>query len=131
MNVGKIAEVLRSGLASAGVSRVRLFENGTNQMRLNAHDLRATFVTLALAIGRSEDWVRTRTGHRSSGQVAKYRRDAETVRELGLGWLKPLHEAIPELAEIDPTTAASEVQLSANCRPDDGDDDLPPERIIH
>ncbi len=131
MNVGKIAEVLRRGLASAGVSRARLFENGTNQMRLNAHDLRATFVTLALAIGRSEDWVRIRTGHRSSGQVAKYRRDAETVRELGLGWLKPLHEAVPELARIDPKTVAPKVQLSMNCRSDEAADDPPPERIIH
>lgn len=131
MNVGKIAQILREGLASAGVTRIRLFETTENQMRLNAHDLRATFVTLALAMGRSEDWVRTRTGHRSSGQVAKYRRDAETVRELGLGWLKPLHEAIPELATIDLKTAAREVQLSANCRPEEDDDDLPPERIIH
>ncbi|MCK6536825.1 MAG: hypothetical protein L6Q84_27985 [Polyangiaceae bacterium] len=30
--------------------------------------------------------------------IAKYRREAGTVEELGLGWLLPLHEAIPELA---------------------------------
>jgi hypothetical protein len=32
--------------------------------------------------------------------IARYRREAQTVQELGLGWLAPLHESIPELAEI-------------------------------
>lgn len=131
LNVGKIAETLREGLASAGVKRERLFESGENRMRLNAHDLRATFVTLALANGRSEDWVRTRTGHRSSQMVARYRREAQTVRELGLGWLKPLHEAVPELAEIDPEVGGREVQLSANCRPDQDQGESATRRVIH
>jgi hypothetical protein len=30
----------------------------------------------------------------------RYKREAETVHELKLGWLKPLHEAIPELAAM-------------------------------
>ena len=31
---------------------------------------------------------------------ASYQREAETVAELDLGWLKPLHEVIPELAKL-------------------------------
>jgi hypothetical protein len=32
--------------------------------------------------------------------IALYRRQAKTAAELKLGWLKPLHEVIPELAAI-------------------------------
>lgn len=60
-----------------------------------------------MANGRSEDWVVTRTGHRSSSQVAGYRRQAATAAELNLGWFKPLHEAIPELAAIPSTREAN------------------------
>ncbi|MFW5739319.1 MAG: DNA integration/recombination/inversion protein, partial [Myxococcota bacterium] len=69
-------------------------------MRLRAHDLRATFVTLALACGQTEDWVRTRTGHGSSQMIARYRREAQTPAELKLGWLEPLHQALPELRQV-------------------------------
>jgi len=33
--------------------------------------------------------------------IARYRRQAQTVQELNLGWLKPLHEVVPELAAMD------------------------------
>lgn len=52
---------------------------------IRVHDLRATLVTTAPAAVRSEAWVTARTGHRSSGQVATYRRTAATYAELGLG----------------------------------------------
>lgn len=68
----------------------------------------------ALASGQTEDWVIRRTGHESSAMVARYRREAATAEELGLGWLKPMHDTIPEPARAD--TAASEVQSSGNCR---------------
>jgi integrase len=98
--VDHLAAELRAGLFDAGVTRAKLFEKGENRLRLRAHDLRATFVTLALANGKTEDWVVTRTGHRTSAMVAKYRRQARTAEELKLGWFVPLHEAIPELAVI-------------------------------
>ena len=101
MHLGRIGDCLRDGLKDAGVTRMQLFERSNKRLRLRAHDLRATFVTLSLANGKTEDWVRTRTGHKSSLMIARYRRDAHTVEELGLGWLHPLHEAIPELARID------------------------------
>jgi integrase len=91
---------LRDGLVAAWVTREKLFENNDNRMRLRAHDIRATFVTLALANGDTGDWVRTRTGHGSSQMIARYRREAQTAVELKLGWLKPLHLALPELREM-------------------------------
>jgi len=98
--VDHLAAELRDGLLASGVTRSKLFERGDHRIRLRAHDLRATFVTLALAEGRTEDWVVTRTGHGSSQMIALYRRQAKTAAELKLGWLKPLHEIIPELAKL-------------------------------
>ena len=57
----------------------------------------ATFVTIALAHGRTEAWVTDRTGHRSSSMLYRYRRPARTHAEAKMGELQPLHEAIPEL----------------------------------
>lgn len=98
LHVDHAGEVLRRSLKMAGIERDKLFQNGDNRLQLRAHDLRATFVTLALASGRSEDWVMQRTGHSSSVMLSRYRREAKTAQELGLGWLKPLHQAIPELS---------------------------------
>jgi len=46
------------------------------------HDLRATFITVNLANGRTETWVADRTGHRSSVMIDRYRRAARTWAEL-------------------------------------------------
>src|SRR5690606_22958121 len=62
------------------------------------HDLRGTFVTLALAVGRTEAWVTDRTGHSSSAMIYRYKRAARLAAELDTGWFAPLDEAIPELA---------------------------------
>jgi hypothetical protein len=32
------------------------------------HDLRATFITIKLANGRTETWIADRTGHRAAGE---------------------------------------------------------------
>jgi hypothetical protein len=61
------------------------------------HDLRSTFVTLALANGKTEAWVMDRTGHTASAMLNRYRRAARFAQELELGGLLPLDEAIPEL----------------------------------
>jgi integrase len=100
LHVDHAGEILRRALRAAGIEREKLFQNSNNRLQLRAHDLRATFVTLALACGKSEDWVRQRTGHSSSVMLSRYRREAETAQDLDLGWLKPLHEAIPELTEL-------------------------------
>jgi hypothetical protein len=111
--VDHAAAVLRDALQKAGVDRPKLYQNGNNRLRIRAHDLRATFVTLALANGKSEDWVMQRTGHSSSIMLARYRREAKTAQELGLGWLHPPHEVIPELRNLNVEPGVQEVQSSA------------------
>jgi integrase len=97
VDTAKLAERLRADLAAAGVDREELFEaSSPNARKLRAHDLRATFTTLALARGETERWVTARTGHTTSAMLNRYRRSAETAMELDLGWLRPLDQAIPE-----------------------------------
>jgi len=91
------ADRFREHLRAAGVDRAELFERSKARMHIRLHDTRATFVTLALANGRTETWVADRTGHRSSDMINRYRRAARTAAELGLGELARLDVAIPEL----------------------------------
>jgi len=101
VNWSKLATRLREQLETGGVHRGELFENSATRQRLRAHDLRATFVTLSLACGKSEAWISDRTGHRSSSQIQNYRRAARTAAELNLGPLAPLDLALPELRPIE------------------------------
>lgn len=94
-----VASLLRESLKTAGVTRPQLFEASDTRIALRAHDLRASFVTVNLALGRSEAWITDRTGHRSSQMVAVYKRAARSHVELQLGPFSPLYEAIPELRE--------------------------------
>lgn len=84
------ADVFRAHLLVAGVDRRELHQPGANTRSVRAHDLRATFITLALANGRSEAWVMARTGHRSSSMLNKYRRPAMLASEATLGELQPM-----------------------------------------
>jgi hypothetical protein len=61
---------------------------------LRAHDLRATFVTMSLAEGKSETWIRDRTGHKTASMIDRYRRAARQVQELELGSLVDLVEGL-------------------------------------
>lgn len=88
---------LRRHLELAGVQRAELFARTNRREPLRVHDLRAAFVTWALANGRSETWVTDRTGHKSSIMLRRYQRAARTAGELGLGAPLPLDKAIPEL----------------------------------
>jgi len=96
------AEEFRQNLKKAGLTRPQLFINDNERRHICIHDLRATFVTIALAAGKTETWVSDRTGHSSSDQIHNYRRQARTHAELELGGLTPLHEAIPELRAAVP-----------------------------
>jgi integrase len=104
-----LAHLLREGLTLAGVKRPELTEPKPGRLLLRAHDLRGSFVTLALANGRTEAWVTDRTGHRSSQMIYLYKRASRTAAELGLGWFAPLDEAIPELTP-KPRQGANGVQ---------------------
>jgi hypothetical protein len=75
-------------------------ESTPERRQMRAHNLRGTFVTVALANGRSEAWISDRTGHRSSAMIAKYKRTARTFGELELGGLVPLADALPELRAL-------------------------------
>ncbi|HXS17828.1 MAG TPA: DNA integration/recombination/inversion protein, partial [Polyangiaceae bacterium] len=68
-------------------------------------DLRATFVTMSLAAGKTEAWVTDRTGHTSSTMLYRYKRAARTHAEAQMGSLRPLHEIIPELSQVTPPQA--------------------------
>ncbi|HEY2510154.1 MAG TPA: tyrosine-type recombinase/integrase [Polyangiaceae bacterium] len=92
-----LARMLRRHLHVAGVDRAELRTRSTTRTWLKAHHLRATFVTLSLASGKTEQWVMDRTGHTTSAMVQRYRRAARNAAELELGALRPLDEAIPEL----------------------------------
>lgn len=94
-----LADGLRNYLRAAGVDRPQLFDRSSQRIPLRAHDLRATFVTVNLALGRSETWISDRTGHKSSTMIHRYKRAARSHAELNLGPLVPLHEAIPELRD--------------------------------
>ncbi len=96
------ADEFRENLQKAGLTRPQLFINDDERRPIRVHDLRATFVTIALASGKTETWVSDRTGHRSSDQIHTYRRQARTHAELRLGALAPLYEAIPELRAAVP-----------------------------
>jgi len=85
-------------LRRAGVTRPELFERSPSRQPIRVHDLRATFVTVALANGKTEAWVTDRTGHKSSQMVALYARQARQWSELNLGELGPLDALLPEVS---------------------------------
>lgn len=89
-----LAERLRYELRRAGVKRVELFDGAEHVAKLRMHDMRATFVTLSLAEGKSETWIRDRTAHRSTAMIERYRRHARTIQELRLGRLPDLDIAL-------------------------------------
>ncbi len=94
-----LAELFRErDLPTAKVTRHELFARTANRRPIRVHDLRGSFVTLALAEGRTETWVADRTGHRSSQMINRYRRASRGASELGLGWFAPLDASMPELA---------------------------------
>lgn len=98
-----LARQLRADLDEADVKRSALGTRSAGRSWMKAHGLRATFVTLSLANGKTETWVADRTGHRSSIMINEYRRAARTAAELGLGELRPLDALVPELAKGGPT----------------------------
>jgi hypothetical protein len=91
---------IRNDLRRVGVDRAQLYEGSATRQRFRAHDLRATFVTIALATGKTETWVSDRTGHDGHSMIERYRRKARTWN---LGELGPLHLLLPELAGAERT----------------------------
>jgi integrase len=98
--VKQLAAQLRKHLRVAGIDRPALFERSAARQPIRAHDLRATYITISLANGRTETHVQDRTGHTSSVMINRYRRAARSLAELDLGPLVPLDRAIPELRDL-------------------------------
>jgi integrase len=84
----------REHLRKAGMRRPELFARTKARNPIRIHDLRATFVTLNMAAGRTDQWVQDRTGHTTNAMLQAYRRAARTAAEIGLGLLAPLNEAL-------------------------------------
>jgi len=79
-------------LALGDSARAQLFEASAHQRVVEFHDLRASFITFALANGKSEEWIRERSGHTTSQMIARYRRPR--VAKLAMrDWL-PLDQAL-------------------------------------
>lgn len=89
-----LATKLREALKLAGVERTELFESTEYTGQLRAHDLRATFVTVSLAEGKADTWIRDRTGHKSTTMIDRYRRTARQFSELKLGSLVDLVDGL-------------------------------------
>lgn len=100
------AALLREYLQVAGIGRPQLFESSERRIALRAHDLRASFVTVSLALGKTEAWVTDRTGHTTSAMIYAYKRAARSHAELKLGEFVPLHDAIPELRGVEGDASA-------------------------
>ncbi len=84
LNVDHMSSKVQKHLKAAKVSRVRLFTKGTNTLRFGTHAFRHSFTTRNLALGKTDDWVRTRTGH-TSNELLRYRETARSLEELELG----------------------------------------------
>lgn len=129
----RLASRFRGYLKIAGVKRAELFERTDVRRPIRAHDLRATFVTVNLANGKTESWICDRTGHSSSSMVNRYRRSARAHSELGQGNLTPLDEALatPHQRPMAVATGGvsgdlgsatiEEPAIAAECRPAIGD----------
>jgi integrase len=89
-----LSRTLRMQLKACGVTRAHLFALTDERRPIRAHDLfRSTFVTVALASGRSEDWVKRHTGHTTSEMVSRYRRKVDAMH-LQLPWFNDLDSLI-------------------------------------
>jgi len=100
LSMDHLADHLREDLKAVGVKREQLFERSANRQPIRVHDLRATFITIALAGGKGETWIADRTGHKSSAQIAAYRRRARTWTGMRLSVLENLSSSVPELASL-------------------------------
>jgi integrase len=121
----RLATRLRRDLKLAGINRPELFERTTARLAMRVHDLRASFVTIALAAGKSEAWVTDRTGHRSHEMVHRYRRAKRQAAELRLGDWVPLDVALSfteRAAQSHPVAKVTTLPNNDNAKPAAGRD---------
>ena len=115
---------VKRALVAADCDRPELWTPARGQRGLRLHDARASMVTIALLNGRTEDWVRRRSKHKSSA-IEAYRRDLGTYRELTLGDWVPLDSGIPEIAAALDAEAETVAAASTAAEAAASDDRLP------
>jgi integrase len=95
-----MAERVRGDLMRAKLARADLLTSKGLKKPFGTHCFRRSFVTRSLANGKNEDWVRRRTGHKSS-ELLRYRQEAKELAQAGVHELDSLAVAIPELNDSD------------------------------
>jgi len=118
--VGHLGEWIREQFPKVGITRAQLTTQSDKRMHFRAHDTRSTFITLALASGQTESWIMRRTAHKSSTMIARYTAAAATATDIGLGWLLPLDEILPELAGPYPKCQTLDVNARKRAGADRG-----------
>lgn len=102
-----LPDLLRAHLRLAGITRSELFERRAGSRNIVVHDLRATCTTVKMALGWSDNDIMRLTGHETSSELKKYKREADTLRDLDAGDFAPLYLAIPELRAAGGELAAA------------------------
>ena len=96
LRLDHMADRLRGHMKAAELDRADLYSKGDLKSPFGTHCFRRSYVTRSLSMGLGEDHVRQRTGH-STDELLKYRQPAMGLRELNLGDLDRLDQAIPEV----------------------------------
>jgi integrase len=94
-----MARRMREDLGRAGIDRPELFETTDTNDDVDVHGLRRTFVTLFLAAGAPDEYIRLRTGH-TSNEIERYRIGARSAAELDLDVPPAVDVGIPEVAAV-------------------------------
>lgn len=102
----KAARTMRKHLALTGIfeARPELMKQSASRRWLCVHDLRATFVTVAMACGWTEFEIMRRSGHVTSSELQKYERDVAELQAMGMQWFGDLDVLLgvgprPEVAQ--------------------------------
>jgi len=92
-----IRKRFREDLLAAGIDRAELHQRTLKEGSLRVHDLRASFITLALRAGWPLKTIMARSGHESVTVLQKYDRLVQDANELDLPpWFAEMDQAIPE-----------------------------------
>lgn len=85
---------LGKNLRTAQLTRPDLFSTLEGERPFTTHDWRASFVTIARAIGMPDRWIRDRSGHESADILEDYDRGVRHARSQGLTWWAPMAVAL-------------------------------------
>lgn len=80
----------RADLKECELRRRELHVTTATSRNITVHDLRGTFVTIALACGRSLPWIMRRTGHTRTEMIDRYQRAVDFAVEHEMTWFSDL-----------------------------------------